>query len=372
MSQRRPFTFDRVVRILATIIVLAALIWLVDYLRDVLLPFCVACLIAYILEPVVGFQLNKFHLRYRWIAVLLTLLEVAGVLTLLGYFFIPMAINEIGQLDKMIAGSRDVKSPFLPADLQDYFRKLITSDNLAQFISGTRFQELLTKSSSFLSTMLDYVLHTLEWFLTFIYVIFIMLDYSYLMRGFRLLVPPSYRLVMYRLGDDIKDTMSRYFRGQAVIAMCAAVFYCIGFSLVGLPLGIILGLTVGILYMIPYFQYITLIPVMILCYMDSMTGHVGFWSEFGRCILVYVVTQSICDYVLTPKIMKQALGLNPAIILLALSVWGSLLGIIGMIVALPMTTLLLAYYKEYVLAVPSRKNKVPSPESAADAGDGTP
>ena len=220
--------------------------------------------------------------------------------------------------------------------------------------------------------MLDYVLHTLEWFLTFIYVIFIMLDYSYLMRGFRLLVPPRYRLVMYRLGDDIKDTMSRYFRGQAVIAMCAAVFYCIGFSLVGLPLGIILGLTVGILYMIPYFQYITLIPVMILCYMDSMTGHVGFWSEFGRCILVYVVTQSICDYVLTPKIMKQALGLNPAIILLALSVWGSLLGIIGMIVALPMTTLLLAYYKEYVLAVPSRKNKVPSPESAADAGDGTP
>lgn len=362
MSQRRPYTFDRVVRILATIIVLAVIVWLVDYLRDVLLPFFVACLIAYILEPVVEFQLNKFHLKYRWIAVVMTLLEVGGIVTLLGYFFIPMAIDEIGQLDKMIAGAKESPPAFLPPDLQDYLRQLVTSDNISQVISGTRFQELITKSSTVLSTMLDYVLHTLEWFLTFIYVIFIMLDYSYLMRGFRMLVPPRYRPVLYRLGDDIKDNMSRYFRGQAVIAMCAAVFYCIGFSLVGLPLAIILGLTVGILYMIPYFQYITLIPVMILCYMDSMTGTVGFWSELGRCILVYVVTQCICDYVLTPKIMKKALGLNPAIILLSLSVWGSLLGIIGMIIALPMTTLLLAYYKEYVLSVPPAAETLPGKE----------
>ena len=114
-------------------------------------------------------------------------------------------------------------------------------------------------------------------------------------------------------------------------------------------MAIILGIIVGILYLIPYFQYVTLIPVVVLCFIYSLTGEVGFWEELGKCIMVYVVSQCICDYVLTPKIMGKAMGLNPAIILLSLSVWGTLLGIIGMIIALPMTTLLLAYYEEYVI-----------------------
>ncbi|MDE6397590.1 MAG: AI-2E family transporter, partial [Muribaculaceae bacterium] len=60
------------------------------------------------------------------------------------------------------------------------------------------------------------------------------------------------------------------------------------------------------------------------------------------------VSQSVCDYILTPHIMGKELGLNPAVILLALSVWGSLLGILGMIIALPATALLMAYYERYI------------------------
>ena len=169
------------------------------------------------------------------------------------------------------------------------------------------------------------------------------------MTNLRHLVPMRYRKVVYKVEDDMKDSMNRYFRGQLLIAACAAVFYCIGFSIVGIPLAIVLGILVGILYIIPYFQYVTLIPVALVCLIDSMGGGVHFWSELGQCLLVYAVSQCICDYILTPKIMGKTMGLNPAIILLALSVWGSLLGLIGMIIALPMTTILLAYYKEYVV-----------------------
>ncbi|MDE6130204.1 MAG: AI-2E family transporter, partial [Muribaculaceae bacterium] len=56
-----------------------------------------------------------------------------------------------------------------------------------------------------------------------------------------------------------------------------------------------------------------------------------------------------CDYILTPKIMGKTLGLNPAIILLSLSVWGSRMGLVGMIIALPLTALMIAYYNEYVI-----------------------
>lgn len=153
--------------------------------------------------------------------------------------------------------------------------------------------------------------------------------------------------------------MDRYFRSQAVIACCAAVFYCIGFSIVGLPLAIVMGITVGLLYMIPYFQYVTLIPVIILCYINSMTGTCEFWPELGKCALVYVISQCICDYLLTPKIMGKTLGLNPAIILLSLSIWGTLLGIIGMIIALPLTAIIIAYYKQYILSLPKKEPSSP-------------
>ena len=63
---------------------------------------------------------------------------------------------------------------------------------------------------------------------------------------------------------------------------------------------------------------------------------------------VYIIVQCIQDLILTPKIMGRAMGLNPAIILLSLSVWGTLLGFIGLIIALPVTTLLLAYYNNYI------------------------
>lgn len=361
MDLSRQFTFDRVVRILGSVAIMALLVWLIDILKDVLLPFCVACLIAYMLEPIVEWQQKKLKLKKRILPVIITIVELTAVIALLCYFFIPSAIDEVEQLDKLVRASQDKEDAlaFLPPEIQTYIHDFLESNSLESLLSGSRLEALLNKSTTLLITTIDFVMHTLEWLLTFIYVLFIMLDYEQIMRGFRKLVPPKYRKVAYRVSDDIKTNMNLYFRSQAVIALCAAVMYCIGFSIVGLPMAIIMGITVGILYMIPYFQYITLIPVAILCLIMAITGEVNFWIMLGKCGLVYVITQSVCDYVLTPKIMGNSLGLNPAIILLSLSIWGTLMGIIGMIIALPTTALLIAYYNEYVLKdTPTQKRKL--------------
>lgn len=351
MSARNPITFDRVVRVLAVVAAVAVVVWLADVLKNVLLPFCVACLVAYMLEPVVEFQQRLLRQKHRVLPVFLTLIEISGIVVALCYFFVPMALGEIDQLDALIKGSNqspDVAS-LLPPELAVYFRKYFSLENITEYLSGSRLEAVLNKSTTVLQATVDFLLHTLEWLIAFIYVIFIMLDYKRLMSGFRLVVPPKYRRRVYPVLDDIKDNMSRYFRSQAVIALCAAVFYCIGFSIVGLPLAIVMGVVVGILYMIPYFQYVTVIPVVILCYLSSLAGVSSFWPMVGQCALVYVVSQCICDYLLTPKIMGKALGLNPAIILLSLSVWGTLMGIVGMIIALPLTSLLISYYQRYIL-----------------------
>lgn len=350
-SPSRPYTFDRVVRILAGALLLAGAIWLVNSLRNVLLPFCVACLIAYLLEPIVEFLQRILHLKGRIIATLLTLVAITTVVVLLGHIFVPSIIKEIHQIEDILrsTSSSNVAVPFVPDNIIEPVKKWAASIDISDLLGNSRFQSLLNQGTTFVAATVEFLLHTLEWLLTFVYIIFILIDYPSLMTNFRLLVPKKYRTVVYRVEDDMKNSMNRYFRGQIVIAACAAVFYCIGFSIVGIPLAIVLGCTVGILYIIPYFQYVTLIPVALVCLIDSMTGSVHFWPELGQCLLVYVVSQCICDYILTPKIMGKTMGLNPAIILLALSVWGSLLGLIGMIIALPMTTILLAYYKEYII-----------------------
>ncbi|MCM1520053.1 MAG: AI-2E family transporter [Lachnoclostridium sp.] len=358
MSQRKSITFDQVIRAIVIIVAVVIFVLLVDYLRDVLLPFCVACLIAYVLEPIVAFQQRKLHFKHRVIPVFMTLLETIIVIGGLACIIIPFASKEIDQLDELIKASSGHSTPLLPPEVQEYISNHFNLDLLRKYLDPQQMADIFSKGTSVLSATLGVVMRTIEWLLTFIYVIFILLDYRQLMSGFRKIVPPRFRKRLYPIFDDIKDNMDTYFRSQALIAACAAVFYSIGFSIVGLPLAILMGILVGILYMIPYVQYVTLIPVVILCYLDSLTGTTTFWAEFGKCIMVYVISQCICDYLLTPKIMGKSLGLNPAIILLSLSVWGKLLGIIGMIIALPVTALLIAYYKQYILS--------PSPDTPSD------
>lgn len=346
----RPFTFDRVVRIIALLLLAAAGIWVVNALSNVLLPFFLACLIAYLLEPIVEFNQRLMRTQRRVVPSLLTIIEVTAVIVLTGYFFIPSIITETHNLEDILTHSDSGSIPaFIPESIAAPLRQWLRDINISEIVRSSHFSSLVNTGGSFIAGVISWLLHTLEWLLTFIYVIFILIDYPALKQGFKKLIPPKYRTTVLGIFHDIAVNMNRYFRGQALLALCAAVFYCIGFSIVGIPMAIVLGILVGVLYMIPYFQYVTLIPVAAVCLIDSMAGNTGFWTEFGQCLLVYVVSQCVCDYILTPKIMGKALGLNPAIILLSLSVWGTLMGIIGMIIALPLTTLILAYYRQYFI-----------------------
>ena len=326
--------------------------WLLSTLSNVLLPFFLACLISYILEPLVEFAIQKLRIRWRVVAVLLTLIVVGAVLALLAYLFVPSILKEFHQMGEMIRRYADDSGAhwaLVPKSVHDWLVNFFDDARMQELLDGQHIEALLNKGTSLLGESVEVLLHTLEWFLTFIYVIFILLDYNQIMRGSIKLVPPKWRRATLQVCADIKDSMNHYFRGQLVLAMCAAVFYCIGFSIVGIPMAIVLGILVGVLYMIPYFQYVTLIPVAFVCLIASMGGEGTFWHIFGECALVYVVSQCICDYILTPKIMGREMGLNPAIILLSLSVWGTLLGLLGMIIALPLTTLLLSYYRRYII-----------------------
>lgn len=353
-SHSRPYTFDRVVRILFSLALLAAAIYLINYLKAVLLPFGVACLIAYILEPFVQFNRKLLHLRGRLVAVFVTLFEALflfGVLTAIAVPYIISEFKEMGQLLQNYASS-ELHIPYLPQEIHLFIRRNIDLEGLSRMISKDEWMTLiegtLKTAWGLITNSISFLLGLLNWVMVILYVIFLMIDYDRLERGLHWVVPPKYRRSVFHVARDVKRSMNHYFRGQALIALIVGILFSIGFSIVGVPLAIPLGLLIGLMNMVPYLQLASFPLTAFLCLVYSVGGGGDFWSIFGQAFLVYCVVQIIQDLFLTPKIMGKAMGLNPAIILFSLSVWGCLLGILGMIIALPMTTLVIAYYNKYI------------------------
>ncbi len=353
-SHSRPYTFDRVVRILFSLALLAAAIYLINYLKAVLLPFGVACLIAYILEPFVQFNRKLLHLRGRLVAVFVTLFEALflfGVLTAIAVPYIMSEFKEMGQLLQNYASS-ELHIPYLPQEIHLFIRRNLDLEGLSRMISKDEWMTLiegtLKTAWGLITNSISFLLGLLNWVMVILYVIFLMIDYDRLERGLHWVVPPKYRRSVFHVARDVKRSMNHYFRGQTLIALIVGILFSIGFSIVGVPLAIPLGLLIGLMNMVPYLQLASFPLTAFLCLVYSVGGGGDFWSIFGQAFLVYCVVQIIQDLFLTPKIMGKAMGLNPAIILFSLSVWGCLLGILGMIIALPMTTLVIAYYNKYI------------------------
>lgn len=346
----RPFTFDRVVRMLITLAVVIASIWLINELRSVLLPFLVAWLVAYLLEPFVQYNRRLLGVRNRWLPILMTLFECVLIVVAVSVFIVPSILKEMHQVADFIRHYTEngTQISFVPDSLHRFIRESIDFERISKELTRQDIQSLFDTLGSFIAGGYSFVLGVFNWFIVLLYVVFIMLDYEKLLKGFRRMVPPKYRETTFRIFGDVKDSMNHYFRGQALVALIVGILFCIGFSIIGLPMAIVLGLFIGLLNMVPYLQLISLIPSTLLCLVCSVDSDVDFWSIWWATMAVYIIVQCIQDLFLTPKIMGKAMGLNPAIILLSLSVWGTLLGFIGLIIALPLTTLLLAYYDQYI------------------------
>lgn len=355
MSDRQPFTLDRVVRLVIAVAIVLGIIWLIDILKDVLLPFLVACLIAYLFEPFVQHNRKLLHLKGRTGAVFITLFEALFFLAVIIYFITPLVSEEMKQMAfimKSYASSNGTVK-FLPVELQRLLRESFDFHQLSEMLSRQDWMPIITDTLKttwkVLTSGWNVLLGIVSWLIVALYVVFIMIDYERLERGYQSLIPRKMRPVATSITRDIVENMNRYFRGQALIALIVGILFSIGFSIVGLPMAIVLGLFIGVLNLVPYLQVISIIPTSVLCLLYAVGGGGEFWALFWECVAVYFVVQAIQDLILTPRIMGKAMGLNPAIILLALSVWGTLLGFIGLIVALPLTTLLISYYRHYIV-----------------------
>ena len=356
----KPFTFDRVARLFFGVLLIAGLLYLIAVLRNALLPFLIAWLLAYMTQPFVKFFQYKLRLRSRILSIIAVLVSLGLFVALLSVLVVPSIVAESEKTLELIRTHDPGEGhiPMIPEAWIEYLKNNVDLAQLMELLSKENLlkavKQIAPQLWSILSNTFSILFSVTIIFMILLYFIFILLDYEKIANGWIDLIPDRFRPFIQGLAEDVEFSMNRYFRGQSLIAFCVGVLLAIGLKIIDFPLAVTLGLFIGVLNLIPYLQTIGIIPMVLLSLLRSAETGQNFWLIFGMALLVLGIVQCIQDLYLTPRIMGKAMGLNPAIILLSLSIWGTLLGFVGLIVALPLTTLCLSYYKRFILMEESK------------------
>lgn len=351
----QKITFDSFIRAVTILCLAVGAVWLLNTLSSVLLPFFIAWLLAYLLYPLVRFIQHRLRLRNRILSIVVALLFVFALLAGFIALIVPPIIKEtihIAELTTLYfhdVMTQTNMSKYIQ-NVVDYLSNKNTLVNLVQqssFIDA--MQTVMLQTWNVVSSTVNVALSVLGVFVVLLYMFFILVDYEKICQGWVNLIPAGKRDFASMVVQDVKNGMNAYFRGQSLIALIVGILFSIGFLIIDFPLAIGLGLFIGFLNLVPYMQLFGFIPTILLAILKATETGESFWFIMLCALAVFAVVQLIQDMYLTPRIMGHVMGLNPAIILLSLSIWGSLMGIIGLIIALPLTTLLLSYYRRFIL-----------------------
>ena len=356
----RSFTFDRVVRLALFAGLAWSLVLLLDYLSDVLLPFVIGLVVAYFLDPVT----NRVQhvIKPRVLAALFTLVSITLAVFLVVRLMVPIVGNELADMGRTVSKMAtdtelaQAAKARLPENVWEEVNEILKRDDVKRYLTSDGAVQMAKDTAKKLSPGVWSVLSGAANVLTFItgllvimlYVVFLLIDYDNIAKRWRDYLPPGMRDDVSGFVGEFIQATNRYFRSQALVACCVAVLFAIGFSIIGLPLAILMGIFIGLLNMVPYLPILGIIPCLILAGLKALELGDSILGGLGIVMLVFGVVQVIQETVLVPRIQGKAMGLSPAIILLSLSVWGKLLGFLGLILALPLTCLGLTYYRLYL------------------------
>lgn len=353
--ERKKITFDSFIRAVILGAIIIGILMLLKRLSGVLLPFFLAWLIAYLIYPLVSFFQYKLRLKNRIASIFCALFTLTIIGGAAFYLLVPPMIQEFLRVKDLLIEyfSTTHTASNVPTTLSEFIRQNVDMHILEQMFSQENILDALKvtvpKLWALVSESINLLFGFFTVFLILLYIVFILLDYESISQGWTHLMPKKYRHTVTGILNDVKDGMNRYFRGQALVALCVGILFSIGFLIIDFPLAIGLGLFIGALNMVPYLQIIGFVPTIMLAILKAADTGDNFWIIIASATAVFIVVQIIQDGYLVPRIMGKITGLNPAIILLSLSVWGSLMGMLGMIIALPLTTLMLSYYQRYII-----------------------
>jgi len=331
---------------------LVILFLLIFLLGDIFVPFLIAFLVAYILDPLVDFLEERGARRSLAVGLVVTILFAVflGIMSVL----VPAAYSEISDFYNKIPEYKEVVKSWVKESgfLKQINFMLDESLNLMQ----ENFGRLIEKTTGQVINFFQFVGGAISFLFKFVIFslisLYILYDIDNLKKKFKELIPVSWREGVFDIIGDIDSMLKHFLRGQLTVGLITGTLYSTGLILSGIDFAIFIGFASGLLNFIPYFGPLTgIVPAVIFSLLAYHSMPSAIYPLLGIA-LTFGVVQIIEGTILTPMIVGEELKLNPVIIILSVLIFGKLMGILGVLIAIPTVSVIkvvfdraLIYYK---------------------------
>ncbi len=331
---------------LAACVVVAFLLWL---FRAILMPFVVALVLGYLLDPLVG-RMERLRLG-RGGATTIILLGSLVVVALTIAVFSPMLGRQIAgfikALPDLVKRAQDLAASAGEQVTHGRIGDLLSRYGLGGSLGDIRngASEYINKAVSFLvasgNSLLSQGAALLDLLslivITPVVTFYILLDWPRMIGSLDSLIPPRNRDTIHAIGHDIDRALAGFLRGQLLVCLFLAAWYGIGLTIIGLNFGLLIGMLGGVLSFVPY---IGSLIVLVLSLLIAIVQGWPSWHLPAFALGVVFVGQFLEGNVLSPKLVGDKVGLHPVWIIFALLGFGSVFGFTGLLVAVPVASAL--------------------------------
>jgi predicted PurR-regulated permease PerM len=308
-------------------IVFAVVLW---FLGDVLLPFVLGGAIAYFLDPVADRLERMGFSRVMATAIITVVGLLAFVLLLL--WVIPSLVNQALDLFDV--------APTLFANLRDFlierFPDIMDTESPLRQSLVSIGETIKARGGELLNTVLSSAAGIINIVMLFVIVpvvaVYLLLDWDNMVARIDQLLPRDHAPTIRKLAKDIDGTLASFIRGMGTVCIILGTYYAVALMLIGLQFGLVVGFVAGLVTFIPYLGALIGGALAIGLALFQFWGD---WLSIGLVAGVFLLGQVIEGNVLTPKLVGSSVGLHPVWLILALSIFGTLFGFVGMLVAVP-------------------------------------
>ncbi len=318
---------------------------------DTLAPFLVAFIFAYLLQPVIDTNINRFKISRGVVTFVVFALFLSGIVIII-VLFVPIIYQ---QFTIFVSKIPQYRSNF-EEGVATWLAKLNEIDpemaNKVSEFAQKFINSAFTLFASFANHVWQYTLATINFFalvaLVPIILYYFLRDWPKIVSSIESVLPMKEKSKIREVFISINELLSAYIRGQLNICLILSIYYVIVFSIIGLDLALFLGILSGFLIIIPFIgTLISYTLVAIICYFAFGTG-----IKLISMTMLFFVGHTIESYILAPKIIGNRIGLHPLWIIFSVFAAGSILGFIGVFFAIPLAgiakvflTNMIDYYK---------------------------
>lgn len=334
---------------LVTLLSVLVIGWLILHLSPILMPFLVAAFLAYLTDPLVEKLSNGKYKIPRTLTVVGVFVLLIAVLLLVLLFLIPTSQRQVvtlmANLPSMIDVLQENLLPYLqtldikPEDINlNSLKETVMSHatqatQMAKWVWKTLFQSGLAVMSGVMNVLIIFVVS-----------FYLLRDWRQILKAIKGILPKKSGPTIMRLTKKCDSVLSTFVRGQLTVMACLGVLYGVGLALIGVNFSLLLGMLAGILSIVPYLGSIVgLGAALIVAYIQFDT-----WLPIAAVLGVFAIGHLLEAVVLTPILIGDKLGLHPVVVIFAVLAGGHLLGLVGVILALPITAMLVVLAREWM------------------------